>query len=359
MPCPLPAAAVDRLSSLDQRVLHHLLSFVPDHTFFFRIPSLSHSLRHTFSSPDLHRLYGQTRFGLNSTQWRRFADQLWPKLTVPVWRYDPDFEWEDAMDDGRAKDWYEESVHLYQQLHFATLYLSRYARNVVSSDPHGARIRYRLPSIVVALIVDCLTGPVVSEVRARPPYYFTSTRLSVFGLCRGDAMTGGRGPWNICEGWCRLLDLDYSAFLPRTSATDPVTIAFPPVDPHHPLPALRPAPPLTEPCEVDADEAEAAAVEMAERAVRLGESLDRATTNAVEPGVFSHYLHRRVYHHQDMTAMALQEVIPLGSVNVTVHDEYSHGFIHGLWYTLSHITAPASLPCLHLLSPQALPLSVC
>ena len=63
----------DRLALLPPPLLHHLLSFVPSHDFFFRCPSLSRYHRWIFRSSDLHRVYGQSRFGLRTPMWQNFS----------------------------------------------------------------------------------------------------------------------------------------------------------------------------------------------------------------------------------------------------------------------------------------------
>jgi hypothetical protein len=78
------AAAHDGFVGLHPPLLHHLLSFVDLYELFFILPRLSRSLARSFTHPDLHRLYGQQRFRLNSQQWLEFSQQAWPQLHVPV-----------------------------------------------------------------------------------------------------------------------------------------------------------------------------------------------------------------------------------------------------------------------------------
>ena len=88
-----------------------------------------------------------------------YSQRAWPRLREPVWRFAPGEaeQRSDAVGDvpDAAKDWALESVHLYQQLHFARLDRMRSAPNVTST---GVPLQYRLPRALDAVIVDQLTS---------------------------------------------------------------------------------------------------------------------------------------------------------------------------------------------------------
>ena len=146
---------------------------MPDVELFFLFPRLSHFHRWSFTDPALHRLYGQQRLGVSDNQWRQFSDVSFPQLTVPVHKYayygyHQPFGL-DRFDYAKDrvphytphidKDWALESTCLQQHLHFATLYITRTAPTHTAA---GRVIRYRLPRLVRALLIDQLTCRAVS-----------------------------------------------------------------------------------------------------------------------------------------------------------------------------------------------------
>ena len=150
--------------SLSRSLVHLVLSFVPCHEFFFCFPRLALWCRDVFSDSDLHRLYGQSRFGFTDRQWQMFAAHSWPQLQMPLSGYP---SWLKAENDkllrirwnrpatvptqpvhGGEKRWALECAHLHQHLHFATLHITRAAPNVTST---GSRILYILPRLIRAL----------------------------------------------------------------------------------------------------------------------------------------------------------------------------------------------------------------
>jgi hypothetical protein len=92
------------------------------------------------------------------------------------------------------KDWALESLHLQQHLHFATLRLLLHAPSVTTSS---ARLRYRLPRAVRALLIDRLTSREGTDVLKAMGWSLRTTLL-----------------------------LDYSEFSVRDAVSQPVQLLF-------------------------------------------------------------------------------------------------------------------------------------
>ena len=259
-----PAAATDLLSLLDSHTCHLMLSFLSSKDFFLLFPRLSRATQYAFTHPLLHQLYGQSRLAMTDRQWALFGSQSWAVLTRPVWKegyylYEHRLKQmqkaEDCqMRDRRAclqphyphlspyssdiiqhsippplsspsdstqptashlpvvssssKDWCMESVHLHQLLVFATVFLTRRAPNVTSS---GRPIRYILPAVLRALIIDRVTAQEVISIvsdSATPRTYAECSNIK-HRLLMGETF----------------LYLDHLAPFPeRVSAVDTVTL---------------------------------------------------------------------------------------------------------------------------------------
>ena len=210
---PAPSAAAvssqstDCLASLPTPLLHLLLAFVPDVELFCLFPRLSTTHRWLFTDAAFHRSYGQQRFELSDCQWRLFSAVPFPQLTVPVHAYayygyhqpfgltlfDDRKDRVDASADGGAKDWALESVCLQQHMRYATLYLTRAAPTHTAA---GRAVRYRLPRLIRALLLDQLTSRAVTP------------------LSRG-----------YVQDQSAILNLRYvSSFQPRRSVHEPIVV---------------------------------------------------------------------------------------------------------------------------------------
>ena len=99
------------------------------------------------------------------------------------------------------KDWYRESLHLQQHLHFATLYVMRHAPNVTST---GARITYHLPPVIRALLVDRLTSRYATSTIDGSASNFDCVSLHLdywraFPSCSPAGTVSGGGVGHHCE----------------------------------------------------------------------------------------------------------------------------------------------------------------
>ena len=208
-------ASIDCLSSLDHGVLFHLLSFLPSHEFFLRLPKLSCLYHRLFTEPALHRQHGRQRFGVSQLQWAQLSSQAWPSLSLPIWSYSDDMRSRAPLQPQQPqpageKDWALESIRLYQHTRFACLYLLRHAPNVTSA---GLPIVYHLPRALRCLIIDRLTAAHAFPSAAGLKSDSVSDRVS-------------------------LLSLDYSCFRPPEAAASSSSASA--------------SPALTDSCPVDA-----------------------------------------------------------------------------------------------------------
>ena len=222
--CLTAAASHDRLLNLPVSFLQYIFSFVDSFSFFFPVPALSRSYHWLWTDPSLHIQYGRERLGLSKLQWELFRSESYFGLSCPVYQY---HQIEQDVRERRYanfiqhrqsgnisaaiikqgesadKDWAMECIHLYQHIHFATLYLFRRAPNRTST---GNVINYHLPRPLVCVLIDQLISSYVFSLLegARSVKPFTSPCL---------------------------LPINYSVFsMSSTSSSDPITVRIPPDD---------------------------------------------------------------------------------------------------------------------------------
>ena len=230
----------DRLLNLPLSFLHYIFSFIDSFSFSFRVPAFSRSYHWLWTDSSLHIQYGRERLGLSELQWELFRSESFFGLSLPVYQYEQIEE--DVRErryanfiqrrqssncsssssssaqiikqgESTGKDWAMECIHLYQHIHFATLYLFRRAPNRTLK---GNIITYHLPRLLICVLIDQLTSSYV--------------------FCLLEGVRSVKPFSNPC-----LLPIDYTVFsmsstsrsstsMSSTSSSDPITVRIPPDD---------------------------------------------------------------------------------------------------------------------------------